>query len=429
MDANEKIRLIKEQALKAKALQEQEKQPTTVIPVTNIVEKEEAVKDLPAPFKPTKFLSVSRKGGTSTVQDLVQKFAIEPEVYEAIEVTEEQGAKINKSLGRMVTGVAAAVPIVCRGDGCSYKEACVTGDTLVMTVKGLKAIRDINVNDKIYSINTQRMLIERDTVTAKTITENQPVYCVKTQSGNKIKLTSNHPVLTKTEGGYKWRTLDTGLSVGSQILVTDGETDTYFNDSVGDLLLDTVTRVEYVGTEDVYDITVYTNSNFVANNIVVHNCPFYEENVHVVGEKCPIEVSLIEAWAQDFMDELRIDPNSITEIQILSRLIEISILERRLTVYISLHDQDLTTEFVASVDPMGNEIKNKGPSIAFEQREKLDRAKMKLLESLNATRDRKLKIQSQIQQEAKVDSSMLEIRNSVIDIAKALKMQNVVGEG
>ena len=129
------------------------------------------------------------------------------------------------------------------------------------------------------------------------------------------------------------------------------------------------------------------------------------------------------------MDELRIDPNSITEIQILSRLIEISILERRLTVYISLHDQDLTTEFVASVDPMGNEIKNKGPSIAFEQREKLDRAKMKLLESLNATRDRKLKIQSQIQQEAKVDSSMLEIRNSVIDIAKALKMQNVVGEG
>ena len=78
---------------------------------------------------------------------------------------------------------------------------------------------------------------------------------------------------------------------------------------------------------------------------------------------------------------------------------------------------------------MGNEIKNKGPSIAFEQREKLDRAKMKLLESLNATRDRKLKIQSQIQQEAKVDSSMLEIRNSVIDIAKALKMQNVVGEG
>ena len=113
MDANEKIRLIKEQALKAKALQEQEKQPTTVIPVTNIVEKEEAVKDLPAPFKPTKFLSVSRKGGTSTVQDLVQKFAIEPEVYEAIEVTEEQGAKINKSLGRMVTGVAAGLTSLC----------------------------------------------------------------------------------------------------------------------------------------------------------------------------------------------------------------------------------------------------------------------------------------------------------------------------
>lgn len=429
MDANERIRLIKEQANKIKAVQAESKPVETAQVVNQIVQTQKPVDELPTQYKPTKFLSVARRGGTETVEGLVAKFAIEPEVYEAMDITEEQGEKINKSLRRMVTGVAASVPIVCRGDACSYKETCLTGDTLVMTVNGYKYISDINIHDKLYSIDTDRLLIEKDVVINKTVTKQKDVYFIKTKAGNNIKATSNHQFLTKLEdGSYKWRSLDTGLSVGSILLVAEGnDIETY--DSAGDLFEVPINRIEYVGKEDVYDITVANNSNFIANNIVVHNCPFYEENIHVVGEKCPIEVSLIEAWAEEFMSELRIDPNSITEIQILSRLIEISILERRLTVYISIHDQDLTTEFVASVDPLGNEIRNKGPSIAFEQREKLDRAKMKLLESLNATRERKLKIQSQMQQEGKVDSSMLDIRNTVIDIAKALKMQNVVGEG
>lgn len=426
----DKIRLIKEQARKAKELKESQ---AGLIAVTEVVEEQETAPTLPSEYKPTNFLSISRKsGGEKTVTDLISKFAIEPEVYEAAQITEDQGKKINKALGRMVTGVAAAVPIVCRGDNCSYKEACVTGDTLVLTSNGLQPIATLNIGDRVYSINTSTMLVEKDVITNKTVTYAQRVYEIGTTSGNKIKVTSNHPILTRMpDSTFKWKTLDTCLSVGSAILVTDGIEDCNLEESVGDLFVDTVTSINYVGVEDVYDITINTNENFVANNIVVHNCPFYSENVHVVGEKCPVEVSLIEVWAQEYIDELSIDPNSIVEVQVLSRLLEISILERRLTVYMSLHDQDLTMEFVASVDPMGNEIKNKGPSIAFEQREKLDRAKMKLLESLNATRERKQKIQQQIQSDSKVDSSVAEIRNAVIEVARKLKMQDVskiVGE-
>lgn len=428
MDANAKIKLIREQALKAKVLQEQNKNPI-IIPIKEIVEEPEEILALPTAFKPNSFLSITRKNGLATAKDLIDKFNIDPEVYDSMDVTEAQGKKINKALGKMVTGVAASVPIYCRGDNCSYKEACVTGDTLVYTVNGYTPIKDIMINDKIYSINTERMIVESDIVTNKVITEQQPIFHIKTKAGNTIKVTNNHPILTRVDSNtYKWLTLETGLKVSSEILVIDGLTDAYFEESIGDLLLDSITRVQEMGVEDVYDITVSANSNFIGNNIIVHNCPLYIEDVHVLGEKCPIEVSLIEAWAQDFMNELNIDPNSITEIQILSRLVEISILERRLTTYISLHDQDLTMDFIASVDQLGNPITNKGPSIAFEQREKLDRAKMKLLESLNATRERKLKIQTQIQAETKVDTSMLEIRNNVIDIARALKMQNVVGE-
>lgn len=424
---SDKIRLIREQARKLK------EDNAVQIPVAQVVEEQVAVPTLPSEYQPTSFLSISRKnGGTKNVTDLISKFAIEPEVYKAIQMTEEQGEKINKALGRMVTGVAAAVPIVCRGHNCSYREACVTGDTLVLTAKGLKAISDISIGEKVYSVSVENFLIEKDSVTNKTITSSQKVYEIKTKLGNSIKVTDNHPILSKVdEEIYKWKTLLTGLQIGSLILVSDNTSEDILEDSVGDLFLDTIISINYVGIEDVYDITISNNKNFIANNIVVHNCPFFKENLHVIGEKCPIEVSLIEIWAKEFIEELNIDPNSIVELQVLSRLLEISILERRLTTYMSLHEQDLTMEFIANVDPMGNPITNKGPSIAFEQREKLDRAKMKLLESLNATRERKQKIKEQTRQDSKVDDSVAEIRNTVLDIAKRMHMQDVskiVGE-
>lgn len=146
--------------------------------------------------------------------------------------------------------------------------------------------------------------------------------------------------------------------------------------------------------------------------------------MHPLGERCPIEVGLIEAWAQDFIIDLKIDPNSITEIHALSRILEITVLEYRLTTFLSLYDQDLTIDTITSVTPEGEPIYNKAPSIAFEQRERLSREKIKHLETLNATRERKQKLQNEIEKETKIDTSYQDVARDVREIARQMKLES-----
>ena len=427
----DRLQLIREQARKLK----EDANPKPTIPVKQLEEEVQPVPTLPQEYKGSSFLSITKSNKVNTVQDIVAKFAIQEEVAEQIQVTEEQGKRINKALGRMVTGVAAAVPLLCRGDACSYKESCVTGDTLVLGIDGYKRIDSLGRGHIIFSYNLETKFLEKDTVMAMTPTGIKPIYEVRTKQGNVIKVTSNHQFLTvNSNGDFEWLSLDTGLCISSTLVVED-MTITYDDDyleTFGDCFEDHIVSIVYLGEEEVFDITVQNNQNFVANNIVIHNCPIFKENAHPLGERCPVEISLIEIWAQEYIEDLNIDPNSIIELQTLSRLLEISILERRLTEYMSIHDPDLTADFITSVDQEGNAISNKGPSIAFEQREKLDRAKMKHLESLNATRERKLKIQQQMQQETKTDTGIQDVRSDLSEVVRLLKKEKeakIVGEG
>ena len=81
-------------------------------------------------------------------------------------------------------------------------------------------------------------------------------------------------------------------------------------------------------------------------------------------------------------------------------------------------------ESIRHVDDEGNEIYNKASSIAFEQRERLDKSKLKILESLAATREKKAKILLTAQangNENNKNSSLAGIRNSLDALAEDLK--------
>ena len=77
-------------------------------------------------------------------------------------------------------------------------------------------------------------------------------------------------------------------------------------------------------------------------------------------------------------------------------------MDLRMTNYISINDQDLMMDFVSSIDPNGSAITNKGTSVAFEIKERLEKQKIKILESLNSTRDKKAKLMLQVKE---VDNS------------------------
>lgn len=121
-------------------------------------------------------------------------------------------------------------------------------------------------------------------------------------------------------------------------------------------------------------------------------CPYFEERVHQLGEDCLVEAQLIEYWTYKYMEELDIDTSSISEMHTLSSLVELAIMDLRMSNYIAINDQALMMDFIASVDPNGVPLTNKGTSVAFEVKERIDRRRLKILETFNNTREKKAKL-------------------------------------
>ena len=219
------------------------------------------------------------------------------------------------------------------------------------------------------------------------------VYEITTHTGLKLKCTVDHPILTEVDGKVIFRTMEEGLDIDSSLYIsdTDGSTDDMIN-SYGDLLIDFIESIDYVGKEEVYDISVQNNQNFFASNICVHNCPLEQENKAPIGKDCWIEVNQIQYWMEKYIIEFNVDGNSLTDLHMIAKLCEYDILEMRATKYLKENDQDLLTDFISSYDEAGNPISNKSVSPAFELKERVAKMRSKTMQELMATREAKAKI-------------------------------------
>lgn len=405
---------------RAKKLEEskQEKKEDKAITVLQVQEEPQT---LPSLFVPINSLSLlTSELEEETQESILAKYAVDPNDYKSVQLSPEASTRTKRALGRMTTGASASVPIICRGDDCSYNERCLDGDSQVlMSDLKTKKLRDVKVGDKVYSANREYKL-EKRLVLEISKTEAKAVYLITTESGKEIVSTSNHPFAVVRDNKVIWITLDSGIQIGDNLLVVDSLTSEDFNESFGDFFIDPITDIFFENVQEVFDITVEENANFIANDLLVHNCPFYKENNAPVGEPCLVEVMTAEYWTKKYMEDLNINPNSITEIHSVSRLVEIAILENRLTMYMSIHQPDLTMDVVTAIDEEGNEIMNKASSIAFEQRERLDKSRLKILESFAATREKKLK---NIIKATGVNQSshLLNIKDTLDTLAKDLK--------
>lgn len=301
--------------------------------------------------------------------------------------------RAKRKVGRLTTGASAAIPLVCQGVKCPFKARCVHEDTLVFTPYGFTKIKDLKTNQIIYSFNKEGCL-EKDKVTNVINSGLKETYTITTKYGFKLTLTSDHPVLSCTDAGERYFiSIDQGLTKNSTIFIVDGDLNINIDTlDFGDLFEDTVEEIVFNEIAQVYDITIKDNSNFIANNIAVHNCPYFKEDLHEVGEDCLVEEQLVQYWTQKYADELEIDYNSISEMHMVSSLVEIDIMELRMNNYLAINDQALMMEFIASVDPQGNILSNKGVSVALDIKERLQRQKLKILETLNNTREKKAKL-------------------------------------
>ncbi len=150
------------------------------------------------------------------------------------------------------------------------ESGCLGGDTLVyLPRKGHHVpIRDLagGVGFEVLSLNTQTWKLQTSTVSNAFCTGTKPVFRLTTQLGRTIRATGNHKFLTL--GG--WRRLDE-LHGNDHIALPRTLEGPMAQTMPDDVHWDKIRSIEPDGETDVYDLTVPGPSNFVANNIIVHN--------------------------------------------------------------------------------------------------------------------------------------------------------------
>ncbi len=140
---------------------------------------------------------------------------------------------------------------------CRYKvyviDECLTGDSLVLTREGLVRIDDPGLKgQEVLSYNENKNIWEYKAVVRWLDQGQKQTLTIKTNQ-TEIKCTENHLIRTK-QGWIKAKYLKPGMQILSPANA------------------EWVESVTLAGVENVYDIEVEDNHNFVANGLLVHNC-------------------------------------------------------------------------------------------------------------------------------------------------------------
>lgn len=133
---------------------------------------------------------------------------------------------------------------------------CLTGDSVVITENGEELLKNIKESGKILSYNTNTNSFEFKPYFDKRVTrKNATIVEVQLESDRTVKMTPDHLVLT-TKGWKEIQDCNEETEIISYEITTEK-----------------IKKITFLKEkEDVYNLEVEDNHNYVANNIVVHNC-------------------------------------------------------------------------------------------------------------------------------------------------------------
>lgn len=135
---------------------------------------------------------------------------------------------------------------------------CLVGDTLIQTIEGAKPIKDlVGTQPYVYCMNDEGKLIIKQASKVWKTRENAELVEIDFNRG-KLICTPDHKIFTRNRGWIKAVDLQPKDKLNG------------LGFSKGNEIVKSVTKLNY--TADVYDMTVEGVHNFIANNIVVHNC-------------------------------------------------------------------------------------------------------------------------------------------------------------
>ena len=147
---------------------------------------------------------------------------------------------------------------------------CLVGDTLIQTIEGAKPIKDlVGTQPYVYCMNDEGKLIIKQASKVWKTRENAELIEIDFNRG-KLICTPDHKIFTRNRGWVKAVDLQPKDKLNGLEFSKGNEIDEVIKLTSKNFIVKSVTKLNY--TADVYDMTVEGVHNFIANNIVVHNC-------------------------------------------------------------------------------------------------------------------------------------------------------------
>lgn len=147
---------------------------------------------------------------------------------------------------------------------------CLVGDTLIQTIEGAKPIKDlVGTQPYVYCMNDEGKLIIKQASKVWKTRENAELVEINFNQG-KLICTPDHKIFTRNRGWVKAVDLQPKDKLNGLEFSKGNEIDEVIELTSKNFIVKSVTKLNY--TADVYDMTVEGVHNFIANNIIVHNC-------------------------------------------------------------------------------------------------------------------------------------------------------------
>lgn len=172
--------------------------------------------------------------------------------------------------------------------GADLLRRCIAWDSIINVQEfgniTIKELYDIVQRDKkiytTFSFNEFTNRTEIDIIDDVFFSGLKEVFRIVTSSGKTLKLTSEHPLLTRYNG---WMKLGE-ISIENMIYIPSSTVDNLpiLNVNSTSQNWEHLISIEKLGFEEVFDLTIRNNHNFIANGILVHNC---------MGKKKPEEMA------------------------------------------------------------------------------------------------------------------------------------------
>lgn len=171
-----------------------------------------------------------------------------------------------------------------------FLRKCIVGDSVValdddfVTIEDLYRNKEKYIGKNIFSLNEKYKTV-KDKIIDVYDNGYADVYKIKTKLGCELECTADHKLL-KIDGFTELKNLNVGDSIAINfsnpqqklnrnrvkkfnLAFNSQKIDDFIN---CDVIWDDIESIEFVGKKHVYDLQTNNNHNYLANNIVVHNC-------------------------------------------------------------------------------------------------------------------------------------------------------------